>query len=934
MFIKSLVMRVHSLKVLTFLAGLLLLWFPLVSSSFGVVIYYDHFDGAEGVDLDGIEPQVTTDGAAWVAGSNFDADGTITFDNYGYGDSAYLPFVPKDGFVYTLSATIISLVSPYRIYSGTNDWIALGFAQSNANPDNRFYDDNGSRNPVYWATTRTNQSLSNDQTFIGPGEAYDMDTLTISVDDIKIVLDTTGTTWKVSWYYSGILQRMEDVTEDKKPYFQYVVMSNNRCDGIIRSFRLEDNTRILSAAKPNPADGDSDVPREAVLSWTPGDFADTHNLFFGTDFNDVNNADAANPPKDTLAETLDVNCYNTGRLEFNTTYYWRVDEINSSSSPATYKGKVWSFTAEPFAYKVPAEDIAAFASSSSPDCGPNNTINESGLNPDNMDLHSNYQLDMWISDEEVNDVWIRYNFDRVYKLHQMMVWNLNLPILFDSGFKDVTVEYSLDGQDWAEVPDVPQFAQGSGTNTYKYNTVVDLNNISAKSVRLTAKSNWSGGTSQYYGLSEIRYSYIPLLPREPKPANGAVNVPVDTALTWRAGREASRHNVYISTDEQAIIDGNAPFYTVTENSYLPELELGHTYYWRVDEINDAQTPALRQGDVWSFTTKEYVSIEDFEDYNDMQPYTIWDAWIDGITEPAYGGSQVGHYNAPYSEAEKVQHGDKSAPIYYDNTHPDVNDSEVVRTFDNAMNWQVNGADTLKLYYRGNTVTYAEPSEGNFAMSAEGADIGGTSDEFRFVYKALYADGSITARVDSIQNTNGWAKAGVMIRNTLDSDSAHAMTILAANGTASFQRRITKGDTAESTNTPEIGNPCWVRITRKGYKMIARYSKDGENWISLGCDPNVSSEETIVMNNKVYVGLAVTSHAANILAAATFSSVTTTGYAPDDWTVEILSIRFTLLSKTAQAKERKFLRRIMQSAQETGWNGLFLTAGSLLIPGWI
>ena len=254
-----------------------------------------------------------------------------------------------------------------------------------------------------------------------------------------------------------------------------------------------------------------------------------------------------------------------------------------------------------------------------------------------------------------------------------------------------------------------------------------------------------------------------------------------------------------------------------------------------------------------------------------------------MSDSSLGGSQIGHPDAPFAETTIINSGKQSGPIYYDNTGATVK-SEVVRTFSTAQNWTVSGADTLSIYYRGTAVTYAQPEPGVFAMSAEGADIYGATDEFRFVYKQLTGDGTIIARVDSIQNANVWSKAGVMIRNTLDSDSAHAMTILAANGTASFQRRITKGDTAESTNTPEIGNPCWVRITRKGYKMIARYSKDGENWISLGCDPNVSSEETIVMNNKVYVGLAVTSHAANILAAATFSSVTTTGYAPDDWTV--------------------------------------------------
>ena len=878
--IKSLVTRRHSAKALAFLAGLLLS-FAFACGAFGEVIYYDHFDGPEGAGLNGTVPQITTGGAAWVAGSNFDADGTIMFENSGMGDSAYLPFVPREGHVYTLSATIIALVSPYRTIIGTNDWVGVGFTESNEDPGSRFFDDNGTRNPVYWAMTRTSDAGSNDQTFVGPGEADSLDSATLSADDIKIVLDTRGPAWQVSWYFDGELRRSEVVAQSSKPYFQYVAISNSQSNGIIRSFRLEDDTRILSSYEPIPGDGATDVPRDVILSWTSGEFADTHDLFFGTDFNDVNDATPESPPGTVAAEGLDVNNYDISGLEFGTTYYWRVDEVNSPSVPAEYKGQVWSFTVEPVGYKVPAQSISVRASSSYAGNDPNDTINESGLNPVNMDLHSSAQADMWLSASEGNGAWIRYDFDRAYKLHQMMVWNYNFAMLLDAGFRDVTVEYSPDGESWTEVPDVGEFAQGIGTSGYMYNTLVDFNDIEAQSVRLTAQSTWG---SQLAGLSEIRFTYIPVWPREPEPADGAVGVPLGVMLTWRAGRNAAQHNVYISTDEQEVIEGSAPVYTVAQSSYSPELELGRTYYWRVDEVNDSETPPVLQGDVWNFATKEYVSIEDFEDYNDMQPYTIWDTWMDGVTDPAYGGSQIGHNNTPFSEIEIVQHGDKSAPISYDNTEQDVNFSEVERTFDNDLDLQVDGADTFRLFYRGSPVTFAEPSEGNFAMSGEGDGIAGTSDQFRFVYKALYGNGSIQARVDSIERITDLAKAGVMIRNTLDGDSAHAMTSLDAGGTASFRRRVTKGATTDSTDSAALGHPCWVRITRKGYRMIAEYSEDGDTWLFLGNDPNVSSEETIVMNNKVYVGLAVCSQASNVLAAATFSSVETQGYMPDDWAI--------------------------------------------------
>ena len=135
---------------------LLLLSFAITSAVQAEIIYYDNFDGPSGTELNGTTPDISG-GETWAAGSNFSADGTITYDNLGMGDSAYLPFVPLDGYIYELNAKIDCRPSSYRGSAGVNDWIALGFTSSNENPGNRFYDDGGTRNPVYWGMTRTNE---------------------------------------------------------------------------------------------------------------------------------------------------------------------------------------------------------------------------------------------------------------------------------------------------------------------------------------------------------------------------------------------------------------------------------------------------------------------------------------------------------------------------------------------------------------------------------------------------------------------------------------------------------------------------------------------------------------------------------------------------------------------------------------------------------
>ncbi|MBN1974394.1 MAG: CBM9 family sugar-binding protein, partial [Sedimentisphaerales bacterium] len=105
---------------------------------------------------------------------------------------------------------------------------------------------------------------------------------------------------------------------------------------------------LNAAMNPYPPDYAEDIAKDVILSWTPGLFADSHNIYFGTDFNDVNNATIASHDNVTLAEGLDVNNFDPGTLELGVTYYWRVDEVNAPSSPGSYKGQVWQFSVEPY----------------------------------------------------------------------------------------------------------------------------------------------------------------------------------------------------------------------------------------------------------------------------------------------------------------------------------------------------------------------------------------------------------------------------------------------------------------------------------------------------------------------------------------------------------------------------------------------------------
>ncbi|MHC4172311.1 MAG: LamG-like jellyroll fold domain-containing protein [Planctomycetota bacterium] len=451
------------------------------------------------------------------------------------------------------------------------------------------------------------------------------------------------------------------------------------------------------AFDPNPADGAIDVPRDVVLSWTPGAFVppiNGHKVYFSENFNDVSGGIGG--------ITQDASSYApVQRLDFSTTYYWRVDEVNGPPDNTVYEGGLWSFTTEPLAYAI--ENITATASSAhQADMGPENTINGSGL--DENDLHSAEATDMWLSGNEPLGAWIEYEFDKVYKLHQLWIWNSNQTIesLVGFGLKDVTIEHSTNGTDYTTLADVLEFAQAPGTDGYAHNTTVDFVGVEAKYVRLTAASN--RGFLPQYGLSELRFFYIPVTAREPSPDSGATDVNVDVVLSWRAGREAITHDVYLSTDEQAVIDGTAPVISVTEASHGPlSLDLGKIYYWRVDEVNEAEIAATWQGDLWDFTTQEYFVVDDFESYNDLDPTDpesnrIFNVWLDGYEQPT-NGSLVGYDVPPFCEQSNVHSGKQAMPFFFSNTVGAAY-SEAELTLSPPDDWTKHGIKTLSLWFSG------------------------------------------------------------------------------------------------------------------------------------------------------------------------------------------------------------------------------------------
>jgi len=242
----------------------------------------------------------------------------------------------------------------------------------------------------------------------------------------------------------------------------------------------------------------------------------------------------------------------------------------------------------------------------------------------------------------------------------------------------------------------------------------------------------------------------------PEPANGAVDVTQTPILTWSHGVYADSHQVYFGADKEAVknADTSSPELKGSGNlgseSYdAGNLEWDTTYYWRIDEANSANADSPWTGPLWSFTTANFLIIDDMESYNDLDPADpdsnrIFNAWIDGFDNP--------YANPPFAEQIIVHSGNQSMPFEYNNA---VGKSEATLTLTSNRDWTVKGVDTLTIWYIGNAANAAETMyvvlNGNAAVSSDNPEAAqaGTWTAWNIDLQAFADQGVNLANVSSI-----------------------------------------------------------------------------------------------------------------------------------------------------------------------------------------
>jgi hypothetical protein len=462
-----------------------------------------------------------------------------------------------------------------------------------------------------------------------------------------------------SWYLDG---RLIDSLEGEIGTIDHVRIgarpaNNTFFPGLIDDVRIYDTVLTLTeiqkqmagpkAYDPTPSDGELILDTWTSLGWIPGSGAASHDIYFSENFADVNNGRPEAFHGNKTAEFLVVGLPGTPSPDglVPGTTYYWRIDEVQADATTKHKGDVWSFTIPPRTAYSPHPPDAAEAVEL------NATLSWTG--GFNSKLHTVYFGD------DFTDVNNASGGSPVG------------PATCDPGpLKSATTYY------WR----VDEF---DAVTTHK-GTI------------------WSFTT-----LGAVRAL---------NPSNRAVDVSQIVTLTWSPADNAASHQVYFGADKAAVRDAGtaSPQYRGdrdlgSESCDPGKLECSTTYYWRIDEVNNAHPDSPWTGPLWSFTTADFLIVDDFESYNDLDPAEpasnrIFNAWADGFADQT-NGSLVGHDTPPFAEQTVVHTGGQSMPFSYDNS---AGKSEATLTLTYPRDWTEKDVSTLTIWFKGSPANAAEP----------------------------------------------------------------------------------------------------------------------------------------------------------------------------------------------------------------------------------
>ena len=476
----------------------------------------------------------------------------------------------------------------------------------------------------------------------------------------------------------------------------------------------------LTAWKPRPVDGAKDVPLDVKLTWKAGQGAILQHSYLGKNFNDVDQG-SPSTEQNIMVETT----YTPKALVPETTYFWRVDQFDGIT---WREGPIWSFsTVAPGTGRITRQWWMGIGGTAISDL--TNNLRYPG-SPDGWEYVTTFEgpvdwandygsrlygwlfapasgdYTFWVSGDDQSQLWL--STDEKPGNKQMIA----------------SVPDWTNSREWTKYPEQKSTPQTLVKGKRYYIEALMKEGTGGDNIVVA----WQGPVSATRQIISACYigptSYVPLKAYAPTPGDGAADVTHTAALGWMAGSKAAKHNVYFGADSTAVANAtpaSTGIYRGQQNldatSFTPTespLGWGQTYYWRIDEVNAADT---WKGDVWSFTTADHIVVDDFESYTDDVGSRIFQTWRDGYgyTTPAPGypgngtGSTVGNADPPYAEQSTVHGGSQSMPLNYDNSGAagKTRYSETQREWTSPQDWTTNNLKALAMWFYGDPNNAAE-----------------------------------------------------------------------------------------------------------------------------------------------------------------------------------------------------------------------------------
>jgi hypothetical protein len=380
---------------------------------------------------------------------------------------------------------------------------------------------------------------------------------------------------------------------------------------------------------------------------------------------------------------------------------------------------------------------------------------------------------------------------------------------------------------WQDLGYQAHWTRSSGdltqTATWDYSpylSQIKFDNLTWCELRLVENANdtaYKGWVLFYIDNIKLSGGGIPL---NPQPANNATDVDVKTQLSWTAGKFAKSHNVYLGTSRGAVgaAEGNSDpsviFASVDRTSFDPNgLEFDKQYFWRVDPVNDVNPDSPWKGAVWTFTTANFITVDNFESYTNDSPNRLFQAWVDGygfsadefFPEGNQGNGSdaaVGHdiwtAGSPYTtivEIGKVHSGSQAMPLYYNNETKGY--SEATRTWAEPQNWTINGFNALKFYVYGKFDNVADPM---YVSLEDGAGKAAT---------VPFGDAAM-------MTTESWTEVAIALKDFADVNMASVKKMVIGIGS--------KTAVSKATGILLIDD---IRVGFKPIGLVAHYKLDGD-----------------------------------------------------------------------------------------------------------